>query len=213
MADDDWHSHLAYPDALARPPVTPVAFVPAGAFGAVRVDASEGSCGIHNYPCKHPGLDLIAPKGTAVAAPHSGWVLVSQATNNPPFAGYGPAVVLLAHDDGAAQPLGTTPGDKGIATFRYSLLAHLDPDTLRFNAPWKRAEGLTDTDDAKRYHKLDDGTIARLGDWPSWARCRGGRVSRQHRRRRARALGGSNLAAQGAGGRLVNGPAWMARAI
>jgi len=165
----DWKSYLAYPDAIARPPVTPISFVPGGAFDAVRHDPSEGSCGIHPYPCHHPGVDLIAPKGTAVAAPHSGWVLVSQATNDPPFVGYGPAVVLLAHDDGARQPIGTTPGDKNVETFRYSLLAHLDPDTLRFNAPWKRAQGLTDTDDAKRYKKLDDGTIARLGHWPSWA--------------------------------------------
>jgi hypothetical protein len=170
---DDWQSHLAYPEALARPPVTPISFVPEGAFGAVRADPSEGSCGIHDYPCKHPGVDLIAPKGTAVAAPHAGWVLVSQATNDPPFQGYGPAVVLLAHDDKPNvhryETPAAAPDTVHWESFRYSLLAHLDPNTLRFDAPWKRAQGISDTDDAKRYYKFDDGTIARIVKWPTWA--------------------------------------------
>jgi hypothetical protein len=159
---------LAYPDAIARPPVTPVAFVPEGAYMATRNDASEGSCGIHPYPCTHPGVDLVAPKGTAVAAPHAGWVIVSQPTNDPPFAGYGPAVVLLAHDDGGDKPWSAYPGGH-VTSFRYSLLAHLDPDTLRFSAPWSRAVGITDTDNAGLWQKLQDGTIARTHKWPAWA--------------------------------------------
>lgn len=161
---------LAFPDALARPPVTPISFVPEGGYLAVRHDASEGACGIHPYPCTHPGIDLIAPKGAAVAAPHAGWVLVSQPTNSPPFAGYGPAVVLLAHDDGRHVPF-TDPhlADATVESYRYTLLAHLDPDTLRFSAPWSRAQGLTDTDDSARYRKLSDGTVARIAKWPSWA--------------------------------------------
>jgi hypothetical protein len=164
--------HNAYPDAIARPPVTPISFVPEGAFQAVRSDPSEGACGIHPYPCQHPGVDLIAPKGTVVAAPHSGWVLVSQATNDPPFAGYGPAVVLLAHDDGRDLTMAEqskTRGSESVETYRYTLLAHLDPETLRYNLPWKQAQGLTDTDDSSRYLAVGDGTKARLKKWPSWA--------------------------------------------
>jgi hypothetical protein len=115
-------------------------------------------------------VDLIAPKGTAVAAPHDGWVLVSQATDSPPFQGYGPAIVLLAHDDGRdASWLDTGGSGNDIFTFRYSLLAHLDPSTLRFTAPWERAQGLTDTDNSTLWHKLADGTIARVHSWPGWA--------------------------------------------
>jgi len=165
--------HNAYPEAIARPPVTPISFLPGGAYAAVRSSPADGSCASHGYPCTHPGVDLIAPRGTAVAAPHDGWVLVSQATNDPPFKGYGPAVVLLAHDDGNTQQIKKwLPADligEKFYTYRYSLLAHLDPATLRFAAPWSRAQGLTDTDDKKRYHVLGDGTAARIREWPKWA--------------------------------------------
>jgi len=167
VADDKVTTHLAYPNAIARPPVTPLLIAPSGAYLAVRSSPADGSCGVHPYPCHHPGVDLQAPLGTAVSAPHSGWVLVSQATNDPPFEGYGPAVVLLAHDDGRANP--GRGGSGEIYSLRYSLLAHLDPNSLRFNAPWKRAEGLTETNDPKRYQILEGGTAARVAKWPTWA--------------------------------------------
>lgn len=177
MPEIDWGPIAqAVAGAVARPPVTPVVFGATGAYGAVRSDPKDGACGIHPYPCTHPGVDLEAPKGTDVVAPHAGWVLVSQATNDPPFVGYGPAVVLLAHDDymeGKRDEIGPSQQSqlefKAPRTLRYSLLAHLDPLSLKYALPWKQAQGLTDTDDAKKWRKLDDGTIARIADWPGWA--------------------------------------------
>jgi murein DD-endopeptidase MepM/ murein hydrolase activator NlpD len=169
-------SFLAYPDAIARPPVTPIHIPADGAYGFVRTSTSEGACGIHGYPCTHRGVDLVAPKGTLVAAPHDGWVIVSQATNDPPFAGYGPAVVLLAHDDGTNKPLAErlidvdSLGKANYVSLRYSLLAHLDPSSLRYSLPWKQAVGLLDTDDAQRWkHMPNEDGIARVSDWPAWA--------------------------------------------
>jgi hypothetical protein len=111
------------------PPVLPVDVVPFGGYMAVRHDPSQGSCGVGTYPCSHPGIDLGAPPGTVVHAPADGWVWVSQAwSGQAPFGGYGPAIVLIAHDDGESRD---------VASQRWSLLAHLDPDTLRFSRTWE----------------------------------------------------------------------------
>ncbi len=133
---------------MARPPVTPANISPHGAYDEVRSDASEGACGISGYPCVHPGVDLMVPKGTPVAAPHDGWVMVSKATNKPPFTGYGPAVVLLAHDDSpdsASTDIWRTSGGLRSGAkreaFHYSLLAHLDPHTLTYDQDMIDAEG------------------------------------------------------------------------
>jgi len=50
-----------------------------------------------------------------------------------PFAGYGPSVVLLAHDDGDASGA-LDRRNQRVTT--WSLLAHLDPDSLRFKRLW-----------------------------------------------------------------------------
>lgn len=148
---------------MARPPVTPVTVLPTGAYDAVRSSPAQGGCGIHGYPCRHPGEDLTARKGTPVAAPHDGWVLVSKATDKAPFAGYGPSVVLLAHDDSPdswTQDLfRRLPPLMGRTrkAFRYSLLAHLDPSTLTYDVDLAAA-----VMDRSNYDVLDDGTWAML---------------------------------------------------
>ena len=68
-------------------------------YGAVRETPADGGCGIGTHPCHHWGAVIVGPTGTVVKAPTNGWVLVSQETDSPPFSGYGPAVVLFAHDD------------------------------------------------------------------------------------------------------------------
>lgn len=171
---------------MPRPPVTPVRIPRTGAFGAERNSPEDGACGVSKYPCQHPGTDLSAPKGTVVSAPANGWVLVSQAVNGPPFSGYGPAVVLLAHDDAKHEDHGGPGGGPyGTWSMRYSLLAHLDGDNLRYHLPWSQAQGITDslkaplrselgTDEdiaakTAKWAKTDDGAIHRVKPWPAWA--------------------------------------------
>lgn len=126
---------------------------PMGAFGAVRKSPADGFCspkpsrggGVpeSGYPCKHYGADLSAPQGTPVYAPHDGWILASviAAKNlNPPFVGYEPGVVLLAHDDvgdSLWDRLHVTIADQfkygprftnpNAMAARYSLLGHIEP--------------------------------------------------------------------------------------
>jgi hypothetical protein len=198
---------------MPRPPVSPYKIVEA--YGALRTaeDVASGkvACGISKGPCHHYAADIQASKGTIVQAPTDGWVLVSQRANGgAPFAGYGPAVVLFAHDDrlnldpkykaedeaflvaksqhpellpdAAAKgmhplsPDNDRNGGPRVRTAYYSLLAHLDPGTLPYDAPWKRAEGLTDTNDATRYRSRADRSkpgsftdALRVADWPDWA--------------------------------------------
>lgn len=154
MADDN-----AQP--IGRPPVTPVVVYPTGAYDAVRSSPRDGGCGIHAYPCRHPGEDLRAPKGTPVAAPHDGWIMVSKATEKAPFSGYGPAVVLIAHDDSTdpwmRRIFGALTGRR--YALRYSLLAHLDPTSLTFRQDIP--DGALGAD---YYDHVDDGT-----DVPTYA--------------------------------------------
>jgi len=173
---------------VSRPPVTPYNTGRTGHYGAVRNSPADGGCGIGTYPCTHPGDDIVGPGGTVVVAPHDGWVIVSQPTDNPPFKGYGPAVVLLAHDDRVDKDLSdgerkervqtglTNPQAlrEAVVTNTYSLLAHLDPDNVRYSAPFDRARGLWDArSDAagakKNYFLSVDGTVNRYQSWPTWA--------------------------------------------
>lgn len=130
MADGD--------EDKAVPPVLPIDVNPHGGGFQERPDPSYGACGIGEHPCWHKALDLIAKKGTVVHAPHDGWVWVSQPWSNEkpwraPFAGYGPAIVLLAHDDG--EPSGAL-NLRNQRTKTWSLLAHLDPTQLRYEHLW-----------------------------------------------------------------------------
>ncbi len=171
---------------MARPPIIPFDTTHgAGEWDAIRT--TKAGCGVGEPPCQHFGFDAVGEPGTIVAAPSSGWVLVSQRVTGYPFEGYGPAVVLLAHDDRG--------GDHGFVSTRYTLLGHLDASTLRFDLPFKQAAKMLEAaaaaptfTDAGRplaggaaatsgWAKLADGTVARVGDvafggevgWPSWA--------------------------------------------
>lgn len=72
---------------------------PFGRYGAKRTNEKEGACGTKGYPCTHWGADLMAPKGTNVYVPFTGWMLYHGPADKPPFVGYGPWVALIAHAD------------------------------------------------------------------------------------------------------------------
>jgi murein DD-endopeptidase MepM/ murein hydrolase activator NlpD len=152
MSDDPNADRIA----AADPPIAyPVQIYPSSNYGDKRTcKDSKGNTIPGCQPTDfHPGVDLAAPKGTAVVAPHDGWLLFSgPAGGQAPWAGYGPAVVLLAHDDVSDswwKRLGQhitpswlpdfmtyTPGggylqDTAQAAV-YTVLAHLDPRTLPF---------------------------------------------------------------------------------
>ena len=161
--------------AAADPPIMPA--VLGTKYGEARTCIDAGGREVPD--CKpteaHPGVDLVAPKGTPVLAPHDGWLLFSGAvgavgSEAAPWRDYGPAVVLLAHDDisdswwdklsAALTPswfpakLGPLPiGTRGTAQAGiYTVLAHLDPTTLAFdrsmdsrvNEVWGRTRVNTD---------------------------------------------------------------------
>lgn len=97
---------------MAVSPITPLVVGSNGAFRALRSSSAQGSCGVHGYPCLHPGVDVAARQGTTVVAPESGVVVIAADGTAPPFVGYGPWLVLLRGDSG-----------------KFHLLAHLDPST------------------------------------------------------------------------------------
>lgn len=184
---------------MGQPPVTPYDTGAYGAWGATRKDSSQGSCGLGTYPCRHWGADIVGKPGGIVLAPTAGWVLVSQRwdTNASPFGGYGPAVVLFAHDDRAflaahAQKSdGTwegTPVHEAVAakdalttgqSIYYSLLGHVDPRNLVFDLPFKNiASEIYDStgSKSKHYRKARGASIAlqddavRVDPWPDSAK-------------------------------------------
>jgi murein DD-endopeptidase MepM/ murein hydrolase activator NlpD len=131
--------------------------LPLGLHGAVRTDPAHGWCPYAghrqkdadptteaklrqaDYPCTHYGVDLSAPKGQKVYAPHDGWILYSGVATSPPFVGYDPGVILLAHHDvqdsiwergwqwanGGLLDIFDFP--EGQVATRYSLLGHVTP--------------------------------------------------------------------------------------
>lgn len=163
---------------MPRPPIIPFETVKgAGEWDAVRT--TKGGCGVGTPPCQHFGFDAIGKGGTSVAAPDNGWVLVSQPVTGYPFAGYDPAVVLLAHDDRDRSDHVST---------RYTLLGHLTADSLRYRIPWSKAMGFVEAsaiDDKRRaehgWLMLDDGSVVKtkpglvgagpdaIVEMPSWA--------------------------------------------
>lgn len=123
---------------------------PMGAFGAWRRKPSDGHCprrggrarasnaqlemiaNALDYPCQHFGVDLSAPKGTPVYAPHDGYILYAGPAGRAPFKGYEPDVVLLAHADYKEPSLWERMraplwdiGDPDPVSARYSLLGHV----------------------------------------------------------------------------------------
>lgn len=99
-----------------QPPIYPLLVGNNGGFMAVRSSSAQGSCGVHAYPCKHPGVDVVGPQGKAVVAPESGTIVAIAAIADgsaAPFSGYGPWLVVI----------------HGQRSGRFHLLAHLDPST------------------------------------------------------------------------------------
>jgi hypothetical protein len=151
-------------------PVYPVAkfTIPrTGHFGSVRRSPRDGGCGLHGYPCKHPGTDLAAPVNTPVVAPHDGWILAAvmapkDAKLPAPFEGYEPGVVLIAHDDVTDPWWKKFQGNllKGqlftpaAQSARYSLLGHVvTPFDLPLDARVWHEE------DHSNWRELADGTL------------------------------------------------------
>lgn len=85
-----------------------------GAFLAVRSSPADGACGVHGYPCQHPGVDVLGPQGTLVASPEGGIVKVVASGSSAPYVGYGPWLIVILGDSG-----------------KYHLLGHLEPAANR----------------------------------------------------------------------------------
>lgn len=161
--------------AEPRIPIPPGRFsIPrTGHYGDVRRSSKDGGCGVHGYPCTHRGVDLAAPAGTEVVAPHDGWILAAVMAPAgqklaPPFAGYEPGVVLIAHDDIAAEGwwrrhggLGKNIvqwikdlGTDGPQSARYSLLGHVvTPLQMPLDSR------VWNPEDTSSWRKASDGTL------------------------------------------------------
>lgn len=97
---------------MATHPIIPFVIGNNGAWKFLRTSSKQGSCGVHGYPCYHPGVDVYGKAGTPVRAPESGQVVIAADGSAAPFVGYGPWLVMI----------------KG-ASGRYHLLSHLAPGT------------------------------------------------------------------------------------
>lgn len=95
-----------------QPPIWPLVIGGHGAWLEVRSSPSDGSCGVHGYPCKHPGVDVAGAAGTTVVAPESGTVVATGDGASSPFVGYGPWFAIIQGDSG-----------------KYHFLGHLEPAT------------------------------------------------------------------------------------
>lgn len=96
-----------------QPPIYPLQVGAHGGWLEVRATPSEGSCGVHGYPCKHPGLDVAGAAGTPVVAPESGTVVGAGDGASPPFVGYGPWFAII----------------QGANSGKFHFLGHLEPAT------------------------------------------------------------------------------------
>lgn len=96
----------------AQPPIYPLVVGSHGAWLEVRKSSADGACGVHGYPCKHPGVDVAGASGTLVVAPESGTIVLVASGASSPFVGYGPWLVVIHGQSG-----------------KFHLLAHLEPAT------------------------------------------------------------------------------------
>lgn len=93
-------------------PIYPLEVGAHGAWLEMRNSPADGSCGVHGYPCQHPGVDVAGTQGTMVVAPESGTIVATGDGALAPFVGYGPWFVIILGDGG-----------------KYHFLGHLDPTT------------------------------------------------------------------------------------
>lgn len=96
-----------------QPPIYPLQVGDHGGWLETRATPADGSCGVHGYPCRHPGLDVAGAAGTSVAAPESGVVVAVGNGSTAPFVGYGPWFVIIQGEDSG----------------KFHFLGHLDPVT------------------------------------------------------------------------------------
>lgn len=96
-----------------QPPIYPLEIGAHGGWLEVRSSPSDGACGVHGYPCRHPGVDVAGGAGTPVVAPESGAVVAIGDGNSAPFVGYGPWFVIIQGSDSG----------------KFHFLGHLDPAT------------------------------------------------------------------------------------
>lgn len=96
-----------------QPPIWPLAVGDHGAWLETRATPADGACGVHGYPCQHPGVDVAGIQGTAVVAPETGTVVAIGDGSIAPFVGYGPWFAII----------------QGAESGKYHLLAHLEPMT------------------------------------------------------------------------------------
>jgi murein DD-endopeptidase MepM/ murein hydrolase activator NlpD len=96
-----------------QPPIYPLQIGNHGGWLEIRSTSADGACGVHGYPCKHPGVDVAGMAGTPVVAPEGGTVVMAGDGNSAPFVGYGPWFVIIAGQDSG----------------KFHFLGHLDPLT------------------------------------------------------------------------------------
>ena len=89
-----------------QPPIFPLMVGSHGAWLETRSSPAEGACGVHGYPCRHPGVDVAGSAGTPVVAPESGTVVAAGDGASAPFVGYGPWFVIVQGDSGKFHFLG-----------------------------------------------------------------------------------------------------------
>lgn len=109
---------------MARWPTAPFSTRRTGAYGSKRLSPDDGSCGVKGYPCTHWGVDTFTDGLRDVWAPEDGVVVAVSDGNSPPFAGFGPGVVMI----------------KGRSGY-YHLLSHLERGSIRVSNGQAVGEG------------------------------------------------------------------------
>ena len=159
-----------------QPPILPLVVARTGDYKAVRSSPSDGACGVHGYPCQHPGVDVGGAQGTVVHAPEDGTIVMLADGSAPPWEGYGPYLVVL----------------KGASGF-YHLLAHLQPGSVigGVGSAFKAGDPIATTSSANHTHwevrkKVTpdyaknetnfDNNIDPVNDWLPRARGLGGKL-------------------------------------
>lgn len=94
-----------------QPPIYPLQVGDHGGWREIRATPADGACGVHGYPCQHPGVDVAGAAGTPVVAPETGTVVAAGDGASAPYVGYGPWFAIIQGDDSG----------------KFHFLGHLDP--------------------------------------------------------------------------------------
>lgn len=87
-------------------PIYPLVVGTNGGWRDIRTSPADGACGVHGYPCQHPGIDVAGSAGTPVVAPESGTIVMVGDGNSAPYVGYGPWFAIIQGDSGKFHFLG-----------------------------------------------------------------------------------------------------------